>query len=125
MFVRRITQETPGVPGTSEVSDRFADRPALGPRDDDGRPCAGFGDSLVYVPGTGPAVFSPPCGRLCFYDLGLNVIRTVTALRAPWDAEPAASADGRVAALGGDHATGEADLVKTATGDLFNKAVEG
>ncbi|MGW4411676.1 hypothetical protein ACWEJ6_47175 [Nonomuraea sp. NPDC004702] len=234
VFVRRITQETPGVPGSSEVSDRFGDRLALGPlagggvglvigapeeyadgpgrqdvgdrddsplgavtvvrdvtarrlsavrlrppRDDDGRPCAGFGDGLVYVPGTGPAVFSPPCGRLRFYDLDLKVIRTVTALREPWDAELAASADGRVAALGGDHddpallllsprdetrdrrltgdyladtahrgiafgggrivvtmqgaadvalvdpATGEADLVKTATGDLFIKAVEG
>ncbi|YCK37197.1 hypothetical protein ACNF49_25015 [Actinomadura sp. ATCC 39365] len=233
VFVRRITQETPGVPGSSEVADRFGDRLALGPlagggvglvigapeeyadgagrqdvgarddsplgavtvvrdvtarrlsavrlrppRDDDGEPCAGFGDSLVYVPGTGPAVFSPPCGRLQFYDLRLKAIRTVTDLREPWDAELAA-ADGRVAALGGDHgdpallllsprdeardrrltgdyladtahrgiafgagrimvtmqgaadvalvdpATGKADLVKTATGDLFIKAVEG
>ncbi|MEU1393496.1 MULTISPECIES: hypothetical protein [unclassified Nonomuraea] len=48
-------------------------------------------------------MFSPPCGRLRFYDLGLKAIRTVTDLREPWDAELAASADGRVAALGGDH----------------------
>ncbi|GGS66667.1 hypothetical protein ACFFV7_03315 [Nonomuraea spiralis] len=233
-FVRRITQDTPGVPGNSEVADRFGDRLALGPlagggvglavvapedhddgpgrqdvgsrddaplgavtvlrdvtaarlagvrlpppEDEGGRPCTGFGDSLVYVPRTGLAVFTPQCGRLRFYDLTLDPIRTVTTLRSPWDADLAASADGRVAALGSDPndpallllspkdpaadrrlagdylahtvqrgiafsggriviplegaadvavvdpATGKADLVKTATGDLFVKAVAG
>ncbi|MGW2161881.1 hypothetical protein [Nonomuraea sp. NPDC001699] len=234
VFVRRITQETPGVPGASEVADRFGDRLALGPlagggvglvigateerrdgpgrqdavdrddpppgavtvvrdvtaprlsgtrlrppRDDDGKPCGGFGESMVYVPRTGPAVYSPRCGRLRFYDLRLRTLRTVTALREPWDVDLAASADGRVAALGGDYddptllllspkdrsgdrrltgdhladathrgiafsgsrvvvtmegnadvalidpATGKAELLRTATGDLFIKAVTG
>ncbi|MFI6291296.1 hypothetical protein ACIBEJ_06885 [Nonomuraea sp. NPDC050790] len=153
-FLRRITQDTRGVPGAAESADHFGDRLAMGPlagggvglmigatgerrdgpgrqdddgmddqaplgavtvlrdvtaarltgvrlpppRGDDGAPCQGFGDSLAYLPHTGLAAFSPSCGLLRFYDLGLKPLRDVTSLPR-WEAGLAAAPDGRLAAL--------------------------
>lgn len=154
--IRRITQETSGVPGTSEPDDHFGEHLALGPltrggvglmvgatgeyqdgpgrqdsdgldepsgavtvlhevtaanltgvrlpplKDKDGKPCGGFGESLAYVPHAGLAALSTGCGLLQFYDLGLNLTRTVAAPAPSWAGAVAASADGQVAALWND-----------------------
>ncbi|MEU8404075.1 VCBS repeat-containing protein [Nonomuraea sp. NPDC048892] len=153
---RRITQETRGVPGTSEPDDHFGEHLALGPlarggvglmagapnehqdgpgrqdsdgldeppgavtvlhdvtaanltgvrlpppTDKNGKPCGSFGENLAYVPHAGPAALSADCGLLQFYDLDLNLTRTVAAPGPSWAGALSASGDGQVAALWND-----------------------